>query len=334
MENETNQTLQNQTENIRPTNHDLPNNLNKNNKYLTIILLIIILVSVTVATFFGYKYFQLLNEIKIAKVMENKNLKLEDAPNPSVVSNSSAMEDWKTYENLSLGFRIKYPALTVIEKEIDDNNSRFVAFSGHDLKFEIMLRSNPGTITLDNYFYMDSPVSRKITFLGKSANVYELSNGYCDGPGCNYPLITIVIENNFELFHISFIGDTELSKLEEQILGTFEFIDDKDVVFKENNDPKKVVNDYLTAYVNKDWVKAKEICPSLDEKIAEGYGFTKFEVTGFIPNETGGYYAYVKFINDKGEIFDRAPHSNNPLQILVSKDEEGIWKVLTWYFYE
>ena len=93
-----------------------------------------------------------------------------------------------------------------------------------------MLRSNTGSITLDNYFYMDFPAARKIDLLGKTANIYELPNGYCDGPGCSEPSVAVVATNNSDLFHISFIGDAELSKLEEQILGTFEFINKTSVV--------------------------------------------------------------------------------------------------------
>ena len=70
---------------------------------------------------------------------------------------------------------------------------------------------------------MDAPISRTTTLAGVSANVYEMPNGYCDGPGCSAPYIAIVTVNGPDLYHISFFGDTKLSDTENQILSSFKF---------------------------------------------------------------------------------------------------------------
>lgn len=243
MENEINIESQNQSDSSNLINHDLSVNFSKKSRSLNTVFFAVLLIITGVAVFFGYKYYQLLNQTKTLKEFKDAALKVNEVitstltPAVTSVLDSSSIADWETYENSSLGFKIKYPPSIEVEKEFDDANNRATSFSGENLKFEVMLRSKNSGISLDSYFYMDSPVSRKINLLGKSASVYELADGYCDGPGCSEPSITVVTENDLELFHISFFGDAELSKLEQQVLGTFEFIDKTSMTIDKQPNP-------------------------------------------------------------------------------------------------
>ncbi len=138
-------------------------------------------------------------------------------------TNTDKTANWKTYKNSVLGFELKYPPTVQVDKELNDQYNRVIIFKGENLHFEVMLRKNPGNITLDKYYFMDSPIKRKTTLAGNSANVYEMPQGYCDGPGCSEPYIAIVTEKGPDLYHLSFFGDIQLSEVENQILSTFKF---------------------------------------------------------------------------------------------------------------
>ena len=133
--------------------------------------------------------------------------------------------NWKTYTNSSLGFELKYPPSIQIESESNDQYNKAVIFKGGNVHFEVMLRKNSGNITLDNYYFMDAPISRKTTLAGLLANIYEVPNGYCDGPSCSEPYAAIVTEKDLDLYHISFFGDIQFSEVENQILSTFKFLE-------------------------------------------------------------------------------------------------------------
>jgi len=120
----------------------------------------------------------------------------------------------------------------------------------------------------------------------------------------------------------------------DQILSTFKFTNSATDVT--DMDALTVAKKYLDAYVVGDWAMAKENGdPQMDERIAAGYGFTKYEITGSKaepdPNQ---YHVYVKFTDKKGQVWDIAPHTqSDPLQVLMMKNN-GVWKAVTWYFYE
>ncbi|MBU2632730.1 hypothetical protein KKG52_03360 [Patescibacteria group bacterium] len=130
--------------------------------------------------------------------------------------------DWKTYKSSTFGYELKIPPAVEINEVKDDQYNRITYFKDEGLQFEVMLRKNPGSITLDNYYYMDHPVARKTTLADIPANIYELVNAG-DGPSNIEPSITMVTEKDSELYHISFYGDTKLSDIENKILSTFKF---------------------------------------------------------------------------------------------------------------
>lgn len=116
----------------------------------------------------------------------------------------------------------------------------------------------------------------------------------------------------------------------DQILSTFKFIDQK------QESALDVAKKYLDAYVSQDWTTAKQYSsdPNFDEAIAEGYAFVKYTITGQKADTKANYYhVYVSFTDKNGEINNKAPYSNGPLEVLMFKDSSGQWKALTWYFY-
>ena len=134
--------------------------------------------------------------------------------------------DWKTYNSVEFGFSINYPEDLLVKNFINDQYNRTVSFVGSGVNLSISLRKSDSNFNLDKYYFMDSPITRTTTLFGQKANVYEMPNGYCDGPGCSQPYIAVVTEHNGDIYSLSFSGDSKLSSLESQILSTFKFIDE------------------------------------------------------------------------------------------------------------
>jgi hypothetical protein len=105
---------------------------------------------------------------------------------------------------------------------------------------------------------------------------------------------------------------------------------------KDQIDPVEVARKYLDAYVSGDWVTAKSLSGdnTFDENVANGYGFTKYEILDSSPGENNYYHIYVRFTDNLGNMYDKAPHSNSPLEVLMHKNNDGNWQALTWYFFE
>lgn len=249
---------------------------------------------------------------------------------PTTIPTEDLMADWKTYTNTTLGFELKYPPEVKVDKEFNDQYNRATIFKGANLHFEVMLRNKNG-ISLDNYYYMDSPIVRKTILAGLPANVYEFPKGYCDGPSCSDPSISIVTEKDSDLYHFSFFGDTQLSETENQVLSTFKFLD----AVAQDNDPLTVAKAYLDAYMSKDWQKAAELCSDVnfDSKIAEGYNLTRYEIVNSkADSNLNNYHVYIRLFDNQGKRFEKV--LGNPLEVLMIKDESGKWKAMTWYFFQ
>ena len=185
------------------------------------ILTIITIVSLALTVFFIYQNQQLqkkLDQIIQAQITPIPTLQVLIPP-------ADPTANWKTYKNSSLGFELKYPPSVQIDKEMDDQYNRAALFKGGNLSFEVELRKIPEDFILDNYFFMDSPIKQKTILAGIPANVYEMPNGYCDGPSCSDPYIAIVAKKDSDLYAIIFYGDTQLSDDENQVLSTFKFME-------------------------------------------------------------------------------------------------------------
>lgn len=132
-------------------------------------------------------------------------------------------------------------------------------------------------------------------------------------------------------------GDYKDNKLFfDQILSTFRFTDATQTNSIED-DVLNAANMYLGAYTTADWETAKRLCgdESFNSEIAQDYGFVSYQITGSkTDSDPDKYHVYIRFTQKDGTI-DKAPHSTNkPLEVLMSRDETGQWKALTWYFYQ
>lgn len=112
-----------------------------------------------------------------------------------------------------------------MDKELNDQYNRLTFFKGDGLIFQVSIQKNVSNISLANYKYLDFPVKQKTTLGGNPANIYEMPIGYCDGPSCSDPSITIVTEYGPDFYHLEYYGDTQLSDVENQILSTFKFVE-------------------------------------------------------------------------------------------------------------
>lgn len=133
---------------------------------------------------------------------------------------------WETYNSPEFGFSIDYPQNLQVQDYLNDQYNRTVSFKGTDLYFSVTLRKADSNFNLDKYYFMDSLIARTTVLSGQKANIYEMPNGYCDGPGCSQPYIAIVTEHNGDVYSVSFFGDSKLSSLESQILSSFRFMTD------------------------------------------------------------------------------------------------------------
>lgn len=131
-------------------------------------------------------------------------------------------ENWKTYQNSALGFELKVPAYVSVDKEFKDQYNRLVIFKSDKENFEVRLREGK-TTSLNQYYYLDFPVSSRSTLGGQEALVFEAPNGYCDGPGCSDPFVAYSTKNGDDFYNLVFSGDVKMSDTEKSILSSFKF---------------------------------------------------------------------------------------------------------------
>lgn len=145
-------------------------------------------------------------------------------PEETQVPTQSANEttNWKTYQNSALGFELKVPAYVSVDKELNDQYNRLVMFKSDKENFEVRLRKGE-TTSLNQYYYLDFPVSSRSTLGGQEALVFEAPNGYCDGPGCSNPFVAYSTKNGDDFYNLVFSGDVEMNDTENTILSSFKF---------------------------------------------------------------------------------------------------------------
>ncbi|MDZ7586751.1 MAG: hypothetical protein U0946_03260 [Patescibacteria group bacterium] len=133
------------------------------------------------------------------------------------------IDNMEVYQNTALGFMIRYPSGIQVIKELNDQYNRLTSFEGNNLKIEVRLRQDTNNTPLDQYYFMDAPISGQTTLGGLNANIYKFPNGYCDGSSCSQPFVAIVTKRNSDFFSLIFSGDVELSEAEKAIISTVQF---------------------------------------------------------------------------------------------------------------
>jgi len=130
--------------------------------------------------------------------------------------------NWKTYQNSALGFELKVPAYVSVDKEFNDQYNRLVIFKSDKENFEVRLREGK-TTSLNQYYYLDFPVSSRSKLGEQEALVFEAPNGYCDGPGCSAPFVAYSTKYGDDFYNLVFSGDVKMSDTEKSILSSFKF---------------------------------------------------------------------------------------------------------------
>ncbi len=214
------------------------------------------------------------------------NTNTQQSVNGTIPDKTDETANWKVYKNTELGFELKIPSYVSIDKVLNDQYNRLVVFKSDKEYFEVMLKQIKST-SLNQYNYLDFPVSSRSTLGGREALVFEAPNGYCDGPGCGDPFIAYVAKNNDDFYHLIFSGKTKLSDTEKTILSTFKFTSNtqtqnptwKDAVYNQfKNLAVWEVNENLS-----DW-RLVSLDQSLLNKYAKGKIFKlskSFNGTGF-----------------------------------------------------
>ena len=151
------------------------------------------------------------------------------SPDPSAAEAGAMMEDekmegWKTYSSSEFNFVVDIPDDFEEGLVLNNEYNRVVSFvKDGTAQFEVRLSPNNSNFKLEEYFYLDFPISSTTKVAGKSANIYIAKNGYCDGLGCSEPFVVYVVLNENDFYEIIFLGKDKISETESQILSTFEF---------------------------------------------------------------------------------------------------------------
>lgn len=130
--------------------------------------------------------------------------------------------NWKMYQNTELGFELKTPSYVSVDKIFNGQYNRLVIFKSDKENFEVRLKQGKST-SLNQYYYLDFPVSSRSILDEKEALVFEAPNNYCDGPSCGDPFIAYSTKNNDDFYNLVFYGDTKLTDTEKFILASFKF---------------------------------------------------------------------------------------------------------------
>ncbi|MBU2010369.1 MAG: hypothetical protein ABIJ80_02770 [Patescibacteria group bacterium] len=163
--------------------------------------------------------------------LQNQITNLQKPTQPIVTDQETTAEatqpadetaNWKTYQNNELGFELKMPAYVSVDKEFNDQYNRLVIFKSNKENFEVRLREGK-TTSMNQYYYLDFPVSSRSTLGGQEALVFEAPNGYCDGPGCGDLFVAYSTKNGDDFYNLVFSGDVKMSDTEKSILSSFKF---------------------------------------------------------------------------------------------------------------
>ncbi len=114
-----------------------------------------------------------------------------------------------------------------------------------------------------------------------------------------------------------------------QILSTFKFTNQKTEA-----ESVTVARTYLDAYTTQNWETAKSTSTTdFNAEIAASYKFIAYKIIGSKPDTKDNYYhVFIEFTDSSGAIHNKAIN-NEPLEVLMYKNDLGEWKALTWYFY-
>lgn len=236
-------------------------------------------------------------------------------PSQLISSTPDPTVDWKTYENKEYGFSFKYPSdLTISENK-----------NGMSLRSKLDIEQPGGGPTFLFGYVQNSSISEYIKkYTARVLNTLDYNN-------TKFTYITIDGElDTYDQLLLEKNGDLLIFSNNPQILSTFKFTD------QAISSALEVAKKYLDASVKGDLETAKIYCSSMERTALDGYSFVKYEIAGSKADNNPDYYhVYVKFTDKSGKIWDIAPNTQGkPLEVYLNRNSEGIWKALTWYFYQ
>lgn len=273
-------------------------------------------------------------------------LKPQSIPTPTIatfptkIPTPDPTTNWKTYENKKYGFSFKYPDyLHQIKSTVSSNSLPSEKFQSDDFQTEDGIENTIVSKGLNlAYTYNDSmgcDTSEDITkneLKIITIDNHETRRYFVSWEGMIFYAADVFLPKsclNISLNYGNNYNKDQVLDIFSQILSTFKFTD------QAISSALEVAKKYLDASVKGDLETAKIYCPSMERTALDGYSFVKYEITDSKPDVNPNYYhVYIKFTDKDGLIWDKAPHSNNPLELFMSKDKDGNWKSSTWYFYQ
>ncbi len=186
------------------------------NSPIMIGLIVLLVLSFASNAFMGFQLVQL-----------SKNLSQTPTPqsttNPTINPSSAPKAEMKDYTNTTFGFKFQLPITMTQSKELNDEYNRFVSFTDGKTDIEVSLRKAQREFDPNTYFHMDMPATDTTTLGGELAGIYEAPNGYCDGPGCSKPYVSVVTKKNSDIYALSFFGHAKLTDADKQVIKSFMF---------------------------------------------------------------------------------------------------------------
>lgn len=197
--------------------------LSKSNRFLILLVSILVLTSISLTTYFLYQNLQLKKQL-------NSSAQDSSVPSISPIPSPDPTTDWKTYTNTKLDFELKYPKdwVSPVKNEKNDksiqfinSNSKLTVFIGphydpilqRNLTFEEYSIKAFGDETKREDYNLKTLVGKKTTVIDIDKSITESVILSKDNKS------TVIINFSFKYSQ----NNPEEVKLFDQILSTFQF---------------------------------------------------------------------------------------------------------------
>ena len=244
---------------------------------------------------------------------------------PTTVPVTDPTANWKTYTSTEWKFSVKYPTNW---KVVTGEKPSFDILPPDSNKFQT------GSVNISlGYNYQQPQVpSDWSDFTLINADQF----GNATWAAKNNQSNDIVFQNgNVQVYVGVMLTNSVTKEIFQQILSTFKFTDNQFDESRITDKPLEVATDFLNAYASGDWITAKNLCAdkNFDPNTAASYNVTSWHlVSSKYDTDKNYYHAYVDLTTKDGQIH-KISSGGTQIEVLMHQTN-GVWKALTWYFFQ